>query len=94
MNSKAPELIPQVSEFRQLTETKRSPVAAIEDHQKRAINQQRRECAVRPRRVGEGKILNQRTNLRFLDLIQTHPVNESEGSLRPSPRHRDPALIH
>jgi hypothetical protein len=40
VHTEAAEVSGKVAEFRQLAETKRSPVAAIEDEQKRAIGQQ------------------------------------------------------
>jgi len=74
-NPEAAEVIAKLTEFRQLTETERSPIAAIEDEQKRAIGQQRRKAARHPRGVGKNKILGKRTNLRIFDIVQSASCN-------------------
>ncbi len=85
VNTEAAEVIGKVTEFRQLAETKRSPVAAIEDEQKCAIAQQGRKDAGRPRGIGKSKILGKRTDLRILNLVQAHPAHESERQSTASP---------
>lgn len=74
VNTEGAEVIGEVAKFRQLTETKRSPVATIEDEQKWSIGQQRRKGAGRAGGVGQCKILGKRTDLRVLEFVQARQI--------------------